>query len=305
MNRHNGTIITEFFLLGFQNLHIVKIPLFILLLKIYILTITGNSLIIFLISTVPSLHSPMYLFLCNLSFCDVFFTTNIVPNMLHIILEGGGTVSVFGCLTQLQMFGFCCAAECYILTVMSYDRYLAICKPLHYSSIMGLKFCLNLVIASWSLGFLFASISRLLLGGVDFCDRNIIDHFFCDFLPILELSCSDTFVVELEAFMVLPFIVLFPFVFVIVTYVYIFFTILGISSTTGRQKTFSTCSSHLAIVCLFYGTLISIYLSPSRGYALNINKFSSLFYSVVTPLFNPIIYSLRNQEIRRAFNTIH
>ncbi|XP_063302534.1 olfactory receptor 5P66-like [Pelobates fuscus] len=298
--RENHTLITEFFLLGFQNLHSLKIPLFILLLAIYIITISGNVIIVLLVSITGLKNSPMYFFLGHLSICDILFITVIVPNMLKVILEDGCKISHFGCLTQLQISECCGAAECYILTIMSYDRYLAICNPLFYSSIMVYKLCFSLVICSWLLSFLLALITCILIDGLQFCNYSMLDHFFCDVLPLLELSCSDTSLVKMEIFMVIPFIAVCPFVFIIVTYVYIFVTILGISSTTGRQKAFSTCSSHLTVVCLFYGTLIIVYLSPSRGHTLNINKFTSLFYTVVTPLLNPIIYSLRNQEIRKS-----
>ncbi|XP_063302543.1 olfactory receptor 5P66-like, partial [Pelobates fuscus] len=301
MHQENHTRISEFFLLGFQSLSLFRIPFFILVFSLYVITTTGNLFIVVLVSLSHTFHTPMYFFLGHLSLCDTLLSTNVIPNMLDVILKEGKTISLLNCLTQLQMFGWCCIAECYILSVMSCDRYLAICNPLRYSSIMDFKMCLCLAMLSWSLGFFFAFINRVLIYELEFCNHNIIDNFFCEFLPIVDLSCSDTSVVELEVSLITPFVLLFPFVFVIVTYVYIFFTILGISSSTGRQKAFSTCSSHLSVVFLFYGTLISIYLSPSKGYSLNINKVTSLFYTMVTPLFNPIIYSLRNQEIRKAF----
>ncbi|XP_063302542.1 olfactory receptor 5P66-like [Pelobates fuscus] len=302
MHQENHTGISEFFLLGFQNLSSFKIPFFILIFSLYVITTTSNLFIVLLVSLSRTLHTPMYFFLGHLSLCDILLSMNVIPNMLDVILKEGTTISLLGCLTQLFMFALCCIAECYILSMMSCDRYLAICNPLRYSSIMDFKMCLFLVVLSWSLGFLISIITCLLIYELEFCNRNIIDHFFCEFFPIVNLSCSDTSVVELEVSIATPFILLFPFVFLIVTYVYIFLTILGISSTMGRQKAFSTCSSHLTVVCLYYGTLISIYLSPSNGYSLNINKVTSLFYTLVTPLFNPVIYSLRNKDIRKEFN---
>ncbi|XP_063302541.1 olfactory receptor 5P66-like [Pelobates fuscus] len=304
MLQENHTVISEFFLMGFQNLSSFRIPFFILLFSIYAITITVNLFIVLLVSLSHTLHTPMYFFLKQLSLCDTLLSTSVIPNLLDVILKEGTTISLLGCLTQLFMFALCCIAECYILSMMSCDRYLAICNPLRYSSIMDFKICLFLVVLSWSLGFLISIITCLLIYELEFCNRNIIDHFFCEYLPIVNLSCSDTSVIKLEVSIVTPFILLFPFVFVIVTYIYIFFTILGISSTTGRQKAFSTCSSHLTVVCLYYGTLISIYISPSKGYSLNINKVTSLFYTLVTPLFNPVIYCVRNQDIRKEFNSI-
>ncbi|XP_053319901.1 olfactory receptor 11A1-like [Spea bombifrons] len=298
MDPRNETIITEFFLVGFRNLHGFKIPFFILLLVIYTMTATGNLLIILLISTSRLRLSPMYFFLSHLSFCDFLFTTNIVPKMMQVTFFEGGVISYPGCLVQFYMFGSCTAAECYLLSVMSYDRYLAICHPLRYVAIMD-RLCLHLVSWSWLLAFVFVLITLLLLCRLDFCNANIIDHFYCDLSPLLILSCSDTSAVEMETLILTNFIVLLPFVFVIVTYICIFITILGISSSMGRQKAFSTCSSHLAVVCSYYGSLISIYSAPSEGQSLTVNKVLSLLYTVVTPLFNPIIYSLRNQEIRK------
>ncbi|XP_075439348.1 olfactory receptor 11L1-like [Ascaphus truei] len=297
---NNHTIVTEFLLLGFQNLHSFKILLFTVFLVTYIMTLSSNLLIIALVSTSHQLHSPMYVFLAHLSLSDILLTTVIVPNMLRLIWGEGGTMSVAGCISQFHFFGCSGATECFLLTVMSYDRYLAICQPLRYTTIMNFKLRLLLVIWSWLLGFAMTILLILPISQLQFCGPNVIDHFFCDFAPLLKHSCSDTSFLEIEIF-VLTFPVSFlPFTFIIVTYVCIFLTILRIPSTTGRQKAFSTCSSHLTVVCTYYGTLITIYIVPSRGHTFNINKVLSLLYMVVTPFFNPIIYSLRNQDIKAA-----
>ncbi|XP_075434083.1 olfactory receptor 5P66-like [Ascaphus truei] len=297
---NNHTIVTEFLLLGFQNLHNFKILLFTVFLVTYIMTISSNLLIIALVSTSHQLHSPMYFFLAHLSLTDILLTTVIVPNMLRLIWREGGTMSVAGCVSQLHLFTCTGATECFLLTVMSYDRYLAICHPLRYITIMNLKLRLQLVIWSWLLGLAVTLILILPIGQLQFCGPNVIDHFFCDFAPLVNHSCSDTSLIEIDSFVLAFPVALLPFVFIIVTYVCIFLTILRIPSTTGRQKAFSTCSSHLTVVCTYYGTLITVYAIPSIGQTFNINKVLSLLYTVVTPFFNPIIYSLRNQEIGAA-----
>ncbi|MEE6505915.1 hypothetical protein FKM82_007381 [Ascaphus truei] len=296
----NQTIVTEFLLLGFQNLHSSKILLFTLFLMIYIMTLSSNLLIIALVSTSHQLHSPMYFFLVHLSLSDILLTTAIVPNMLRLIWGEGGTMSVAGCISQLHFYCCSVATESLFLTVMSYDRYLAICHPLRYTTIMNFKLHLQLVIWSWLLGFMFVLLIILPISQLQFCDPIVIDHIFCDIAPLLKHSCSDTSFIEIEEFVLSFPVTLFPFVFIIVTYICIFLTILRIPSTTGRQKAFSTCSSHLTVVCTYYGTLIIIYVVPSRGHSFTINKVLSLLYTVVTAFFNPIIYSLRNQEIKAA-----
>ncbi|MEE6506017.1 hypothetical protein FKM82_007468 [Ascaphus truei] len=296
----NHTTITEILLRGFENLQDFKVLIFFLFLVIYMVTLTGNLLIIVLVSTSHRLQSPMFFFLGHLSFSDVLITTNVVPNMLHVILADGGIISVTGCITQFFFYGASATTQCLLLTAMSYDRYLAICNPLRYIIIMDLKLRLYLVIWSWSLGFILTVIPIFFLHRLWFCGPDVIDHFFCDLGPVLELSCSDTSTVKFEVFTISTLITIVPFVFITLTYVYIFLTILKISSTTGRQKAFSTCSSHLAVVCTYYGALFAMYVVPSRGHSININKVVSLMYTVVTPLFNPIIYSLRNNEIKRA-----
>ncbi|XP_075433848.1 olfactory receptor 11A1-like [Ascaphus truei] len=297
---NNHTIITEFLLLGFLNLHSFKILLFTVFLVTSIMTFSSNLLIIALVSTSLPLHSPMYVFLAHLSLSDILLTMVIVPNMLRLIWGEGGTMSVAGCISQLHFFSCSVATESLLLTVMSYDRYLAICHPLRYTTIMNFKLRLQLVIWSWLLGLVAALLLILPISQLQFCVPNVIDHFFCDFAPLLKHSCSDTSFLEMEIFVLTFPLSFLPFAFIILTYVCIFLTILRIPSTTGRQKAFSTCSSHITVVCTYYGTLIIIYVVPSRGHTFNINKVLSLLYTVVTPFFNPIIYSLRNELIGEA-----
>ncbi|XP_075434035.1 olfactory receptor 11A1-like [Ascaphus truei] len=304
MRVENQTRVTEFLLLGFKDLQSLRIPVFFVFLGIYIMTLTGNLLIIVLVSTSHKLHSPMYFFLSHLSTTDIFITTNIVPNMLHGILGEGVTISFNGCITQFYFFAVSAITESVLLTVMSYDRYLAICHPLRYTSIMAIRLQYHLVFWSWFLGFTIALIIATQIGMLQFCGTNVIDHVFCDFDPFLELSCMDTSIFKLEQLVLSVPLTFLSFIFIIVTYVSIFLTILRIPSTSGRQKAFSTCSSHLTVVSLFYGTLITIYQVPSSGHLVNLNKVLSLLYIVVTPLFNPIIYSLRSQEIRAAFGKL-
>ncbi|XP_075434288.1 olfactory receptor 11A1-like [Ascaphus truei] len=304
MHVENQTRATEFLLLGFKDLQSLRIPVFFLFLGICMMTLTGNLLIIVLVSTSHKLHSPMYFFLSNLSVTDILITTTIVPSMLHGILKEGATISFNGCITQFDIFGVSVATESFLLTVMSYDRYLAICHPLHYTSIMDFRLQYHLVFWSWFLGFTIFLILTTQIGMLQFCGPNVIDHVFCDLAPLLELSCMDTSFLKLEQVVLSVPITFFSFIFIIVTYVRIFLTIRKIPSTCGRKKAFSTCSSHLSVVSLFYGTLITIYQIPSRGQSVNLNKVLSLLYIVVTPLFNPIIYSLRSQEIREALRKL-
>ncbi|XP_073493334.1 olfactory receptor 5G9-like [Phyllobates terribilis] len=278
----------------------LKIPSFLLFLILYSVTISGNIMIAILVSISPNLKHPMFFFLGHLSIFDIMFTTNIVPKMLCAIVNDGVTISFAGCIIQLEFFGISLVAECLLLAVMSYDRYLAICNPLRYVYIMDPNLCILLVAICWVLGFTISLVTVIMTSKQDFCGPRIIDHFFCDLVPLLKLSCSDTSSVILENILLATPLTLFPLVFITVTYIYIFITILKIPSTSGRQKAFSTCSSHLTVVGMFYGTLVSLYVVPSNGNSLNANKVLSLLYTFVTPLFNPIIYSLRNKEIRVA-----
>ncbi|XP_053308793.1 olfactory receptor 11L1-like [Spea bombifrons] len=304
MSPRNQSRVTEFILLGFGNLDGANIVLFIFFLSIFLLTVTGNVLIILLVLCSNHLQSPMYFFLSHLSFSDILLSTNTVPNMLGAILLGRKIMTLLGCLTQFYIFGGTTITECFLLSVMSYDRYLAICNPLRYTSIMDSNSQVYLSIFTWLLGFMLHLIGFIPISNFQFCDGNIIDHFYCDFPPLQKLSCSETFLAEFIIFVFSIPIFICPCGFIIVTYVYIFVTILRIPSTTGRQKTFSTCSSHLLVVGTFYGTLITKYMIPSTGHSLLVNKIISLLHTVFTPLLNPIIYSLRNQDIKVALKKI-
>ncbi|KAM5135832.1 olfactory receptor 5V1-like [Mantella aurantiaca] len=302
MEKTNQTMAFKFILLGFGTLNNFKTLIFMVFFTIYIATLSGNLFIIVLVLRYRHLHTPMYILLIHLSICDIVFTTNIAPPMLcHILIEVG-KLSMAGCILQFYVDGSSIVAECFILTVMSYDRYLAICNPLHYTSIMEHGVCLKLVGLSWLVGLLVTLCTSLLVFSSDFCGPNIIDHFICELDPLLKLSCSDTSVMETLIFVLSIPIIVFPFMFIIVTYICICLTVLKIPSSTGRQKAFSTCSSHLTVVSTYYGTLTAIYVVPNRGHALS--KALYVLYTVVTPLLNPIIYSLRNQDIRKAFKML-
>ncbi|XP_075128419.1 olfactory receptor 6F1-like [Leptodactylus fuscus] len=296
----NSTTVTEFLILGFPGLNDYKLTFFSIILMMYSMTICENLLIISLVSTSQRLQSPMYFFLGHLALSDIVLITSIVPKFLDVVIREGSTIPYLECLAQIYLYGGTVSTECFLLTAMSYDRYLAICRPLHYMSIMSVKLRYGLVISSWVISFTLVIITLVLLCDLDFCGPNIINHFFCDFVPLLELSCSDTTAVSIDMMVLSVPIILLPFLFIIVSYVSIFITIFGISSTSGRQKTFSTCSSHLVVVSIYYGSMLIIYLVPFKGHLLNVNKFISLVYIVLTPLLNPIIYSLRNKEIQAS-----
>ncbi|XP_069805649.1 olfactory receptor 5G29-like [Dendropsophus ebraccatus] len=300
MNPTNQTVVVEFLLLGFKNLYAFRFLLFPLLLLVYVVSLGGNFVIITLVLFSRFLRSPMYFFLGHLSFCDTVFTTSVLPNMLRVILHGGSTLSLVGCIAQYHVFGFSATTESFLLTVMSYDRYLAICNPLRYTAMMTLTLQVLLVALSWFLSLVVTLSSLLLICRLQFCGSNAIDHFFCDIAPLLELSCSDTSLVKIELYVSSVPIVVFPFLFIMASYISISMSIVRMSSTSGRQKAFSTCSSHLTVVSLYYGTLFAVYVVPTSMSSLNLNKILSLLYTVATPMFNPIVYSLRNQEIKNA-----
>ncbi|XP_038226703.1 olfactory receptor 6B1-like isoform X1 [Dermochelys coriacea] len=302
MHLRNQTTVTEFILLGFWDLPVLKILLFLMFLVIYMATMVGNILITALVVADQHLHSPMYFFLGNLSCLETCYTSTILPRVLASLLTGDKTISVSGCITQLYFFGSLVATECCLLAAMSYDRYLAICKPLHYSTLMNTRFCLQLAAGSWLNGCLATAIFVLFMSHLIFCGPNEIDHFYCDLIPLIKLSCSDSHLIILLDFVLACVFTLPPFLLTVTSYVCILTTILRIPSTTGRQKAFSTCSSHLIVVTIYYGTLMIVYMLPKRDTLSILNKVLSLCYTVLTPLVNPLIYSLRNREVKEALS---
>ncbi|XP_077118541.1 olfactory receptor 6B1-like [Ranitomeya variabilis] len=296
----NLTLVTELFLVGFQGSQSVRLLMFFLLFVIYCWTISMNVMLLTLVSFNKNLHTPMYFFLTQLFINDILLTTDIVPNLLHILLNNGGTITFTNCITQLYFFSASEASECLFLTVMSYDRFVAICHPLHYKSVMTSAHCVKLATISWLVGFsiIWFGISTTLM--LTFCGPNIIDHLFCDLVPLLDISCSDTSIVQLEVSLLSILLVIIPSVIIASSYFNVIVTIFKIPTSTGRQKAFSTCSSHLIVVSMFYWTLFSVYVFPTKGQTSTISKTLSLLYTVFTPLINPIIYTLRNKDIRKA-----
>ncbi|XP_077118508.1 olfactory receptor 6N1-like [Ranitomeya variabilis] len=298
--KYNLTVVNEFFLLGFQGSQCFRIFLFCLLLIVYFGTIFGNLLIITLVSTSQNLHTPMYFFISQLSISDILLTTDIAPNMFHILLNDGATISFVTCIAQFCFFGAMEASECFLLTVMSYDRYVAICNPLRYTSIMTNNNCMKLAIVSWLLGLIVLLLDTVTISTLLFCASNIIDHFFCDILPLLDIACSGTFIVQIESFVLSVPAIFTPTSIIIYSYTNIVLAILRIPSNLGKKKAFSTCSSHLTVVCVYYWTIFSVYVVPTKRKTMTISKVLSLLYTVFTPMINPMIYSFRNKDIKKA-----
>ncbi|XP_048372543.1 olfactory receptor 5V1-like [Sphaerodactylus townsendi] len=293
----NQTVVTIFILLGFGDLPQLQILFFLVFLVIYLMTMTENILIVLLIIGDHRLHTPMYFYLGNLSFMEICYASTVIPRILASLQTGDKTISVIGCLAQLYSFGTLAATECYLLAVMSYDRYIAICKPLYYSVLMNARISIQLAIYCWGSGLLGSTVVIALISNWSFCKANEIDHFFCDFPPLRKLACSDTSLAEIALTVVTSIISVFPTTLTLTSYICIINAILRIPTNTGKQKAFSTCSSHLIIVTIFYGSLFAVYLVPS---STNLNKIVSVFYSLLIPLFNPLIYTLRNKEVKRA-----
>ncbi|XP_074838647.1 olfactory receptor 10A2-like [Carettochelys insculpta] len=294
----NQTPIMEFLLLGFGDVPDLQPLFFLLFLLIYFVTVTANALIVVLVVIDQHLQSPMYVFLGNLAGLGICFSSTIVPMMLASLLTGDRSVSVKGCMAQVYFFGVMSTTENLLLFAMSYDRYLAICNPLHYTALMNGRVCGQLVAGSWLISFLCCTIVDIFFFQLTFCDSKEIDHFFCDFTPMLKMACSDTQTVQLLAFAVAALLTFAPCLLILTSYACIIATILRIPSTTGRKKAFSTCSSHLIMVTIFYGTTFTVYVVPLVNTAEVHKKIFSLFCTVLTHMINPVIYCLRNKEVK-------
>ncbi|XP_037702100.1 olfactory receptor 6C75 [Choloepus didactylus] len=300
----NNISVTEFILLGLTEDPKWQVVLFIFLLLTYLLSMTGNLIIITLTFSDPHLQTPMYFFLCNFSLLEISFTSVCIPRFLVTIVTGDRTISYSGCVAQLFFFIFLGVTEFYLLAAMSYDRYVAICKPLHYTTIMSNRVCTLLVFSSWLAGFLIIFPPIVLLLQLDFCASNIIDHFICDSSPILQLSCTNTSFLELMAFFLAVVTLMVTLTLIILSYAYIVRTILRIPSTSQRKKAFSTCSSHMMVVSLSYGSCIFMYIKPSARERVSLSKGVAVLNTSVAPLLNPFIYALRNQQVKQAFKNM-
>ncbi|XP_074083814.1 olfactory receptor 5B12-like [Macrotis lagotis] len=297
----NRSEVNEFILKGLTDAPELQVPLFIIFLLIYLITLIGNLGLIVLIFLDSRLHTPMYFFLSNLSLVDFGYSSAITPKVMAGLLTGDKVISYNGCATQLFFFASLAGTECFLLAFMAYDRHAAVCKPLHYNTTMTSNVCALMISCSYICGFLAASIFTGKTFSLSFCRSNIVPHFFCDLPPLLVLSCSDIHTSETLLFIIASLNSLFPFIMIFTSYVLIFITILKIRSTEGRKKTFSTCASHLTAVCIFYGTVMFMYFQPSSSHSMDSDKMLSIFYTMIIPMLNPLVYSLRNKDVKNAF----
>ena len=296
----NDSFVTEFTLLGLTDHPDLQLPLFFLFLVMYMVTVLGNFGLLTLIVLNSHLHTAMYFFLFNLSLIDLCYSSVFTPKMLINFTSKKNFISYMGCMAQLYFFLALACTECALLGVMAYDRYVAICRPLHYPTIMSHGLCFRLALGSWTIGFGISLAKTYFISRLSFCGPNVINHFFCDISPVLNLSCTDMSTAELVDFALAVVILVFPLATTILSYVYIVSAILRIPSTQGRKKAFSTCASHLTVVIIYYTAMIFMYVRPRAIASFNSNKLISAVYAVLTPMLNPFIYCLRNQEVKNA-----
>ncbi|XP_046928021.1 olfactory receptor 5M10 [Lynx rufus] len=304
MSSPNHTTVTEFILLGLTDDPVLEKILFGVFLVIYLITLAGNLCMIMLIRTNSHLQTPMYFFLSHLSFVDICYSSNITPNMLHNFLSDQKTISYAGCFTQCLLFIALVITEFYILASMALDRYVAICSPLHYTSRMSKNVCISLVMVSYTCGFLNGLSQTLLTFHLSFCGSLEINHFYCADPPLILLACSDTYVKKMAMFVVAGLTLSSSLFIIVLSYLLIIAAILRIRSAEGRHRAFSTCGSHLTTVTLFYGTLFCMYLRTPSEKSVEESKIIAVFYTFLSPMLNPLIYSLRNKDVIHAMQQI-
>ncbi|XP_075185838.1 olfactory receptor 5B21-like [Anomaloglossus baeobatrachus] len=305
MEHTNQTSSIHFILLGLSDDPQLQIVYVFGLLVMYLITLSGNSLLILVVTVVPMLHTPMYFFLSNLSIIDISFSCTVVPKILINTLSTDKSISFFQCAFQMYIHMVLGAAESLLLAVMAYDRFVAICRPLHYKSIMNIRLCIYLVAMSWTVGFINSCILVLPTLNLPFCGSNYVNHFFCEIPPFLLMSCVDTRVNEIIIYISAAIIVMSSFFLTVISYIHIVTTILKIHSIKGRYKVFSTCASHLLVVTVYYGTIMIMYVRPHSTQYHTMDKIISLLYTTVTPMLNPFIYSMRNKDFLGAIYKFH
>ncbi|XP_029808078.1 olfactory receptor 11H6-like [Suricata suricatta] len=296
--------VRKFILLGFSSAWEIQILLFSVFSGTYILTLTGNLCIICAVMCDHQLQTPMYILLANFSFLEIWFITSTVPNMLANFLSETNTISIAGCFLQFYFFFSLGTTETFFLSAMAFDRYLAICRPLHYPTVMTVQRCIRTAAGCWVCGFLYFLLPIYLISGLPFCCPNTIDHFLCDPGPLIKLSCVPVPATEIICAIYNSVLIFSTLFFITSSYTLVIRAVLRVPSAEGRHKAFSTCGSHLAVVSLFYGSIMVVYVSPTAGNPAGIQKYVTLFYSVLTPLFNPLIYSLRNKEMKVALRKL-
>ncbi|XP_076991557.1 olfactory receptor 8H1-like [Tamandua tetradactyla] len=300
MGCRNNTNVTDFILMGLADSEEIQWILFIIFLLIYLITMLGNAGMILIIHLDIQLHTPMYFFLSHLSFLDLSYSTVISPKTLEILLTSNKYISFIGCFTQMSFFILFCVTEFFLLSSMAYDRYVAICNPLNYQIAMSRRICYTLITVSYMIGLIESILIVVHMKSLHFCNPQVIYHFFCDMIPMLVLSWTDTHDAEIVIFIVSSFNVMVSLTTIFVSYGSILSTILKINSTSGKRKAFSTCASHLLGITIFYSTTIFTYLKPKKSYSLGKDQVISVFYTMVIPMLNPLIYSLRNKEVKNA-----
>ncbi|XP_049986478.1 olfactory receptor 150-like [Alexandromys fortis] len=304
MVERNDSMVTEFILSGLTDQQELQLPLFLLFLVIYLFTVLGNLGMIILIFLSSHLHTPMYFFLSSLSFIDLCYSTVITPKMLVSFVAEKNVISYQECMTQLYFFLVFVISECHMLAAMAYDRYVAICNPLLYNVTMSYQVCSWMVGGVYGMGIIGAAVHTLCMLRVVFCKANIINHYFCDLFPLMELACTSTFVNEVVLLCLSAFNIFIPTLIILCSYIFIIASILRIKSTEGRFKAFSTCSSHFSAVAFFFGSLAFMYLQPLSVSSKDKGKVSSVFYTTIVPMLNPMIYSLRNRDVKLALNKL-